>query len=190
MAKKARIGVTARQRHSPETILALIKSLPAAEKERAFDLVSGDPENKSAWELLQLLLDALRKFDKLWGSIKKLRDRIGDEDSLREQLDDENAGKLFEKLRQTVERLQPKRGMTRANQETLNHFQKLLEKHGRQRGGRTKALKELVTLPSEQGKKYVRDYQASRDNNPEAIGYMEPVRQHVNRLERTGRKRQ
>jgi hypothetical protein len=83
----------------------------------------------------------------------------------------------------------PKRRMTPACRETVGHYLRLLKKHGERRGAQIKALRELVTLPSEQGKRYVRNYLASCDHHPEGVGDIEPVRHYVKSLVRTWRKR-
>jgi hypothetical protein len=83
----------------------------------------------------------------------------------------------------------PKRKMMPANQETLRAFERLLKKHGQWRGAQMAAIRELVTLPSEQGKPYVLKYRESRDHDPKGIGDLEAVRQHIKRLRRTARKR-
>jgi hypothetical protein len=66
----------------------------------------------------------------------------------------------------------------------------LCKKYGSQRGGKAKALKELVMLPSEKNKNYVEKYQESCKNDPEGKGDMESVRQHLRRLENTYRNQQ
>jgi hypothetical protein len=92
------------------------------------------------------------------------------------------------KLEARMAEMQDKRGMTPANRETLNHYHRLVEKHAGQRGGKTRALEELVTLPGEQRKGYVAKYKRScHDMSPR--GDMESVRQHVKRLESTWLKR-
>lgn len=101
---------------------------------------------------------------------------------------EENAS-LQEDLEYVVRQLrqrQPKRSMTTANRETVEQFKNLRPKHKTQ----ADALRELVTLPSEQHKKYVCDFQASFRYDPERLGYMEPVRNHVKRLLATDRKGQ
>ena len=190
MAKKARTGEPVQQSHTAETIWNLIASLPRAEKNKVFELVNGDPENEAVNELLQLLVEALRTFDNLWGSTEKLWGSAENASTKRRQLDEENAERLFGELRLKVGRLQPKKGMTQPSLETLALYDELVRKRGEQRGGKARALEELVTLPSEQGKKYVLDYNESRSNDPRGKGDMEAVRQHIKGIRTRGRDQQ
>lgn len=190
MAKKARKAAPVEQWHTAETIWDLISSLPRAEKNRLYELVNGDPKNQPVSELLQLPLEAYGMFDKLWGSIKKIWGSSEIALAKRQEVDYENAKKAFEDLGHLVNGLQKKRSMTPASRETLDHFNKLLTKHGGQRGGQMRALEELVTLPSERNKDYVLAYQESRSNNPQGKGDMEAVRQYVKRIRTTHSKRQ
>jgi ribonuclease D len=190
MAKKARTAALTKQRHTAESIWKLVNSLPRAEKIKLFELANGDPGNEAVSELLQLLLEALRMFDGLWGSITKVWGSPENASSKRTEVDHENAEKLFGELRRKCERLQRTRGMMEENLETVVLYNQLIEKHGKERGAITKARMELLKQPCEQKKDYVIAYNESCRYHPSGKGEMEPVRQHLNQLRKRHSKRQ
>ena len=179
------------QRRSAETILELIKSLPQTERDRVFELVTVDPQNGTASELLHLLLRAHRFFDWLWRSVAKPLGESGR--SLRANLnleDMEEAKRVFVEIGRVLSCLQPTRQMDPDNQETFDLYLELIEKHGGQkRGAKTLAMRELLTLPSEQRKGYVKQFNKSVENDPRSKGDLESVRQHLKKLEARGKSR-
>ncbi len=189
MANHRRGAAVVRQRQSAEAILDLINALPRAEKNTLFESLAGLPENKPVSDLLLLLVEALGFFDKLWRSTEKLWGGSEAASAMRRQLDGEDAERLFKELRQRAERLQRKRGMTPANRETLEQYCRLVDKYGAKRGSKTRALEELVLLPTEQGKGYVIRYKETCRHRTDGKGDMEALRQHVKQLRARDRRR-
>jgi hypothetical protein len=166
--------------HTAQTILELIETLSRRDRNRVFEFVNCHPNNEAVSELWQAALEAHRMFDQLWRATERL---WGDNaTSVRKQLGLENGESVLVTLRQKVDRLQPTRGMTQENLETLSRFLALVNKHGSKRGSKMKALTELVDLPAEQNKEYVKHYRQSKD--------MEAVRHRIKGLENTFRKSQ
>jgi hypothetical protein len=181
MTKKAPTKPLAGAQMTAEQLLDLINALPLAERRKLarflarhaefwVDFVSvpdTNPLHKLYEELCLLLYEKERELEREF-------------DRMRAELSDAQ-----EEVADSI----PKRKMTRRNKETLDHYYRLLQKHANERGGKMKALKELVTLPSEQCKGYVLTYKQSCRYDPDGIGEMEPVRQHVKRLRTTAKKR-
>jgi hypothetical protein len=181
MAKKARTTISVPKLHTVGSILDHINSLPRDERIKLFELLARHPDNTeaNAWWYAESMASAFKK-----ASRRAIENEASAEQAL--SLAEAKFQDAQEDLRNSV----PKRKMTPANHETLEQYRRLLKKHGKQRGAQMKALKELVTLPIEQGKKYVLNYRQSCLHDPKSIGDIEAVRQHVKRLRVTYRKRQ
>jgi hypothetical protein len=189
MAKNRRNAAYVRRPRTAEEFLNLRNSLPPAERIRAFELVTRHPENVPARELLEVALEALRAFDQLWTSTRKLWGSDENAAAKRAQLEGEELYEVFKELKAKVAGLQPTRGLTPDSRETLKAYRALLKKHGNKRGAKAAAQRELVTLPSEQGKSYVNKYKEPIANDPLAIGDLESVRNYIKALEKRDQKR-
>jgi hypothetical protein len=177
---KARATTSAEKPQTTRAVYDLIDSLPPGKRAKLFEWLARHPDNPKGefWWIKAAVVD----FRKKW-----LEDFMEEQDRMGREID-----RVREELLITEEELHnrvPKRKMTKANEETLDEHLQLLCKHGTQRGSKTKALQELVTLPGEQGKNYVKKYLESVRHDPDGVGDMESVRQHVKRLGFTNRKR-
>jgi len=206
MPKQTRASTSGRGPQTAQTLLALIDALPPTERTRLFELLADHPDNvavrrfKRAGRVLKGALRRLERIVRMANRLIKLKQRR--EALERLLLKTQYAKDLVASRSEAFEFADcavnlagqllnsvPKRKMTPANQETLEHYLRLVRKHEGQRGAKTKALKELVTLPCEQRKRYVVKYKESCERHWAGVGDMEPVRQHLKRLWTTHRKR-
>jgi len=114
------------QQHSAETLIAIITSLPPKERLKVIDFANRSPDNDAISEVLNALVFLLKLLDKVLKSIDA-GNLKGTEDLIRNQLTEQNADELLGQLRQKVETLQRKRGMTPKNKETLERYQRYLK---------------------------------------------------------------
>lgn len=182
----------ARPQITPETIVHLINSLSASERHRVFALIADHLDNRPMIEQrrnFDNLATSIREWQEMFEKLRRKNPSLADRATLKLMGDYwlEQTRRAHAELKHTI----PKRGMDPGNLETLEHYHSLLKTHGTARGKKTEALKELVTLASEQSKDYVLAYLASCANAPKwHRDLLEPVRNHVKRLESTYRKRQ
>jgi hypothetical protein len=199
MGTKAHKAVYGLKLHTADTVVALINALPASERIKLFEALAGHPDNKPAKGFARRIAAAehlVRQGEKM----RNLASQVAGLEAIVRTMEHRKrlakavrvVNTALKQLEEALARLQdsvPKRDMTPANCETLELYHMLLKKHGTERGGQIRALRELVTLPSEQEKGYVRNYRESCGNGPNGVGDMEAVRQHVKRLLGTARKR-